>query len=293
MDSDYSNSEEVNPNSAQYTEISKEIMGHLLSIEFDHVSFDNFEMYNFIEDVLKVEIDEMSPFRDSTGEPLGVVVVSLTQDISVARAKLLHGLKFKDSQLRVRLYTQLSLFWKFIVDRCSARIPIILDTIQNLPPIIYADGLEVDNLDSIQRFFEKIGPITKFRVHPINENKNNVYFEIHYQKEVDAVKCVHIFCDNPTPFGIPHVGIVYRRASQRSFVVKDCQDQDFQELLEIIDRYGVRDQIKYGKNEIFVLMETTDGSRACCALLNQRKVGDSLITTNFIDFESFQEIKDF
>lgn len=267
-----------------------EKVGHLLAIEFSSsLHYANYELFNFIQDHLKEEIDEMSSFRNVEGEPLGVAVASLKCDISLSQAIKLQNSLFKNVPICVRFYTQQSQLQRFILSRSLGRIDRVLNTIKIEPPVVYIDNIHTDNISMVSDFFGQIGPITDIRIKNQKESQY-FYYEIQYSTEVSAVKCKHIFSGNPTPFGIPHIGISYKRAIQRCFAVKNLENEDKEEFFHMLSCFGSCESIKYGNGEIFLLMDTTDASRAACALLNERQIGNSFVSTHFYDYEFFQKL---
>ncbi|OHT12335.1 hypothetical protein TRFO_17927 [Tritrichomonas foetus] len=262
-------------------------VGYLIAVSFTPPkdSFASYEIYNFIENTLKIELEDMSVFRNSIGIPTGIVVAQLTSEISLVRLMKLHGKKFKGSPVEARLFTTQASFQKFIFAQSEPRLQTIKLNYDNSVPLVYVQNFPEGESD-LGDFFSQCGKIISIKKYPF---KKESYYAIEFSTEAEARLVCRTFNDYELHGRSLKVAILYKNAAERSFAVHHCQD--IQWLKNELKCYGRVDAYKVSNDVVYVMMETLESSKAACILLNKNFDTGTQIVTHFIDYEYFNRVK--
>ncbi|KAH0793222.1 hypothetical protein GPJ56_002931 [Histomonas meleagridis] len=262
--------------------------GILISVEFEPVPFYSYEIYNFIEDYVKVELEDLSLFRDLNGTPTGTVIAQFTEEVTQSRLERLQSQLFKGKAVKVRLFQSVGAFHKFIRMMSISRLDAINFDNKQSPPIIYVLNFNGDNSD-VNEFFGQCGQISMVKSY---KYRNTFYYVIFFTTETAAMTAYRTF-NGHRRSGVPIiVAPLYKGAAERTFAVHNCND--FQWLKQEVSYFGGIDSIKQssdGSGDIFFQMDSLEFSKAACVLLNNREHGGRTIRTNFVDFDYFQRVK--
>ncbi|KAK8887416.1 hypothetical protein M9Y10_038456 [Tritrichomonas musculus] len=265
---------------------NNDIFGYLIALIFDppEQGFASYEVYNFIEETLKVELEDLSVFRNAQGNPLGVVVAQMTDECSLSRLSRIAGREFKGSAVSVRLFTSQTSFQKFIFAQSHSRLQNIILNYDESVPLVYVNNFPNYSDDKIGEFFSKCGAITSFKKVPL---KDRFYFIIQYSTTEEARKAYHMFSDYRINGDILKTALLYKSAAERTFAVHHCQDKKWLEAE--VTNFGQIDEIKVGQDGIiYIMMMSIESSKAACLLLNKEFNNGIQITTNFVDYEYFK-----
>ncbi|KAH0792504.1 hypothetical protein GPJ56_003681 [Histomonas meleagridis] len=265
----------------------KEVQGYLFSITFDkYIDFSTYELYSFIEQILKTGIEDVSVFRDFQHEnKVGVVVIQLAEEITTSKLQSLQHQQFNGATIYVRLFSNENSFLKYLIKSANKKLSNISLPLQQATPPVFVQNFHGEEKDLYQ-FFARCGQITCIKVTHIGDLR---FYIIFFGSTAAARIAYRTFNGFPTKNGELIVTPFFKRACERAFVVTDCTD--IEELKDFISNIGVIDQIKLGRDgNIYVLMETIDASSNACILLNSRKIGLNHVSTHFIEYESFNKI---
>lgn len=266
--------------------------GYLMALIFEppESGFASYEIYNFIEETLKVELEDLSVFRNMQGNPIGIVVAQMTEEISLIRLSRITERPFKGKQVSARLFTSQTSFQKFIFAQSQDRLKNIILNYDDSVPLVYVNNFPNKPDEIITEFFLRRGKIKSFKKTKLNF-KDNFYFVIEYSNIGEARRACHIYSNFRYEESVLKTALLYKSAAERTFAVHHCQDM--QALEDEIGNYGEIDKIKASKDdktEIYVMMKSIEASKAACLLLNKEFINGVQITTNFIDFEYFNQI---
>lgn len=266
---------------------NNDTFGYLIALIFEppESGFAQYEVYNFIEETLKVELEDLSVFRNMQGNPIGVVVAQMTEEISLSRLARITDRMFKGKQVSARLFTSQTSFQKFIFAQSQDRLKSIILNYDDSVPLVYVNNFPNRSDDEITDFFLKCGNIKSFKK---TKFKDHYYFVIEYSNIAEARRACHSYSDFDFEGNILKTALLYKSAAERTFAVHHCTDR---KLLEAeIKNYGEIDRIKESKDDktdIYVMMISIESSKAACLLLNKEFINGTQITTNFVDFDYF------
>jgi len=250
------------------------------------LDFAPFEMQNFIEDKLSVEVDDLSTSRYPDGSPSGEVYVKFFGEIKVELLSRIHGSRFKDYIVHVKLFGSASTMTKHLINKGQDKAQKIALQNKSQVPVLYVQHFQGEK-ESIEAFFGQFGDISEVST---KKWKNGNIFIIQFISKaaaLSAASSTNGFQLNSTSLV---VSLLYKKASERSFVIRGCSDLSWLEN-EIIT-YGPISSIKHSNNgAVYVMMESLDDSRAACTLLNKRVYKESTIMTHFIEYEYFMKVQ--
>ena len=272
-----------------FQSVSNEPMGCYISLVFDPPSegFASYEIYNFIENTLRIEVEDLSVFRNSQSFPTGVIACQLTEEIPLSRLKRLHGKVFKGSPVDVRLYTTLTGFRKFILSKSAEKLSsIYLEPERPVPLIYVANFPDDDPKEDVETFFSKCGNILSIK--KVATKNNSYYYIIEFSLEEGALKAARSLDNYELNGNKLRVAIMYKNAAERTFVIHHCTD--IQWAKSTVNYYGNIEDIKSEDDDVYILMDTLDSSKAACLLLNKSIVNNIQVKTNFVDFEYFRRL---
>jgi hypothetical protein len=257
--------------------------GRLISLSFEPIEFISCEIWNFIEQITKLRVEDLSIFRDVNGATTGIVVAQLTDDVTALRLHPLDGAMFKNRPVEVRLFTSQTLFHKFLLLHSHVPPPNVAKLLQNVvPPMVYV--LNFGGSDNeLKTLFSKCGEISTVVSHT-HCQKN--YFILNFASRSGAKLACQLF-DGVNGL---IVRLLYKRAAERAFVLRGTHDLKW--IKEEVSGFGTLEGIKKTEDGWYcILMETLDAARASCVFLNGRLVRDERISSNFVDFEYFTHLK--
>lgn len=261
---------------------NKEEEANLLVLSFEPMEFCSYEIYNFVESCLKVDVDDVSICHDSYENPTGNVLVLLSEKIPVSRASRLASLKFKDSPVDIRLFPRRSEFEKYIKRLTETKLPEYQDIYKNAPPMVYVANFNGSEQD-VRDFFGKCGSISLLRSFPYHDSQ---YWMISYTTEEDALYACKTFNGFEDQNGQLIVMPMYKRAVERTFIIEHCDDINW--LKQELSAFGKIEQIQNTTDgRVFVMMETLEPSKAACTLINSRVYNGQRISAHFVDYEYF------
>ena len=275
-------------NRASKKGIDTEPSGILISVEFEPVTFYSYEIYNFIEDYVKVELEDLSLFRDLNGTPTGTVIAQFTEEVTQSRLERLQSQLFKGKPVKVRLFQSVGAFHKFIRAVSISRLDAIHFDNKQSPPIIYVLNFDGD-VSEVNEFFGQCGQISMTKPY---KYRDSFYYVLFFTTESAAMSAYRTFNGHQRTGGPITVAPLYKGAAERTFAVHNCND--FEWLKKEVRYFGGIDSIKQssdGTGDIFFQMDSLEYSKAACVLLNNREHNGRTIRTNFVDFDYFQRVK--
>lgn len=235
---------------------SNERVGRYIALSLPAIDFASYEIWNFIEQNTKVTIEDLSVFRNVSGEPTGVVVAVLQDDISLSRLSRLADKKFKDVSVESRLFTTPADFHKFM--RVHA------DTgLENTHTLHYQNGTIVlyvlgfgGNQTELKELLGRCGTINVIDFSPKGK-----FFTVYFASSESAKIASSTFD------GVDGMSVVklYQRAAEESFIVRGCDNPDL--VASELRCFGRVADMRIGEDEIGVVMETRDAAKAACTLL--------------------------
>ena len=263
----------------------KDVQGYLIALTFDIVDYSSYELYSYVEETLKTEVEDLSIFRSPiTNKPTGLVVVQLVEDVNTSRLKKLTEQTFKGRPVQVRLFSNELKFAQFLNNNVEEKLRQVYLPLKQATPIVFVQNF-VGNDDDLTNLFGKCGKINLIRMSHI---KKCIFYTIYYDKEV----ATRLACRTLNGFVVGKcemiVTALYPRASERCFGVSNCDAPD--ELRVQIQIFGNIEKMKQSKDGTFYfLMETLNSSRYACTLINSRKIGTHRVFTFFVEYEQFDK----
>lgn len=264
----------------------KEPSGYLISVKVSsNVEFVSYEIYNFIEQTVKVELEDISLFRTLNGTPTGLLVAQFTEEVTQSRLQKLESKTFKGSPIQVRLFQTIGAFHKFIRSLSESKLDLIRFNNSNSIPIIYLQNFDGDS-NSVNEFFSKFSQISMIKPY---KYRDSYYYVLFFTDEASAIKAHRTFNGFEYKNKKLIVAPLYKNAAERTFAIHHCQDPSW--LKKEIEYFGDIEQIKQNsQSEIFVQMTSLESAKAACVLLNNKVHDSYTITTNFVDYDYFQRI---
>ncbi|OHT04722.1 hypothetical protein TRFO_06145 [Tritrichomonas foetus] len=271
---DYGNS--INP-------LDDEPSGTLISIKMDPIDFEEYELYNFVESTIRIELLDLSAFKNLDGKPTGIAVAQFSEPVTQSRLRKLHGKKFKKVPVEVRLFTTLGSFQKFCRNVAEFRLQSINLDMKTSPPQVYVLNFNGDE-QSVRHFFSRCGQISLVKSFPY---KNAVYYTLFFVSEASAKLACRSFDGFEYANQTLVVAPLYKNAAEKQFAIHHVQDPQW--LKQEISYFGKIAVFKELTDNIcFVMMERLEDAKAACVLLNKKFDNDVQIKTNFIDYIYFQ-----
>jgi hypothetical protein len=271
----------------KFTMRPAEYSGSYLSVTVGASDFASFEIWNFIEKIIRTPLEDVSLFRDFNGDPTGVVIAQLTDDIPISRLDRFKGQRFKDSAVEVRLFNTMQSFQKFI--RFHANL--IDDPVRKLlrgaaPPIIYVLNFEGTD-DDLKCLFSKCGDITLAMAAPFREGR---YYTLYFAADEGARRACRLFNGYSVGSRRLVVSALHHRSGERTFAIRGLGR--YEVVASEVEGFGKVAEVKNpGTGTVYVAMEQVDAAKAACALLNRRIIGEDHLTTFFVDPEFFNQVR--
>ena len=256
-----------------------EVLGRRIALIFEPVDCASYEVWNFIEENTKAVVEDLSLFRNEFGEPTGIAVAVLDDDISAARLQRVCEKKFKDVEVKARLFTSHEEFAKFIRQNADTG----MDTAKKIMnrknvPLVYVLNFCGTQGDLKQKL-SVCGNVSLVDAPLKSKNLFAVYFE----SEHAANKACEMF------HGTDGMSVVklYQRAAENSFVVRNAHDVSG--VRRAVEEFGpVAKQRVTQSGDVAFLLENREAAKAACVLLKFVVPGD--INTFFIDRYYFDSL---
>lgn len=265
----------------------EEPSGSLFSLKFTPtVPFEEYEIWAFVEDTMRLSLVDLSAFRNLNGSMTGVVVGQFEEPVTVNRLKKLHGRKFKDSPIEARLFVNLGSFQQYCRTIAELRIREANIDTKTPPPHVYVMNFPENDETSVKNFFERCGSISF--VKRCNCNNGTCYFTLFFVTEAGAMLACRTFDGYVYKNRSLTVAPLFKNAAERSFAVHHAQDPKWLRLE--IENFGKIEKFQYSNEtkDAFVLMEKLEDAKAACVLLNKKFDNSGVqIKTNFIDYQYF------
>ena len=270
------------PTDAGFNPMIDEPQGTLISVQCEPFDFEEYEIYNFIESTVRIDLYELSMFKTLDGKPNGITVAQFSEPVQLSRLKRLHGKKFKGHPVEVRLYTNNLAFQKFCRSVAELRLREINIETSFPPPIIYIANFSGDSQE-LRKLLKPCGTISFIREY---ETKNFRYYTMSFTTEAAS----KVACNAYNGFQYKGENMIvvplYPNAAERSFAVHHVINPEL--LRREIENFGPIESFKHLRDDIcFVLMQKTEDAKAACVLLNNRIFNETQIKTNFIDLYFF------
>lgn len=261
----------------------KDVQGYLIALTFNMVDYSSYELYSYVEETLKTEVEDLSIFRNpNTNEPTGLVVVQLVEDVNTSRLKKLTEQTFKGQPVKVRLYSNELKFSQFLFNSVDEKLREIALPLKRATPIVFVQNF-VGNDSDLTRLFGKCGKINIIQMSNI---KKCIFYAIYYDSEVATRRACKILNGFVVDRCEMIVSPLYPRACERCFGVSNCDDLD--SLRVQIENFGHIEKMKEGSDGVYYfLMESLNASRYACTLINSRKIGTHRVFSFFIEYEQF------
>lgn len=261
--------------------------GYLISVQIiPNVEFVSYEIYNFIEETVKVDLEDLSLFRSPNGAPTGTVVAQFAEEVTQSRLQKLEKRAFKGSQLQVRLYQSAAAFHKFMRSANESKLSVIGLQSSSSIPIIYVQNFDCAHSSDVSEFFGRSGELSMVKPHTF---RGGTYYILFFTSEASAQNAHRTFNGYVRNGKSLIVAPLYKNAAERTFAVHHCSDAEW--LRGEIEAYGDIEQIKQSsESDVFVQMSSLESAKAACVLLNRKSHSGTTITTNFVDYDYFQRI---
>ncbi|OHT15226.1 hypothetical protein TRFO_14247 [Tritrichomonas foetus] len=274
----------IHSNATPYPKFApKEVQGYLIALSFDITNLVAYELYSYVEETLKTEVEDLSIFRDPfTNDPNGLVVVQLIEDVSTTRLRKLSEQTFKGHPVQVRLFSSEVKFQQFLENNADEKLKNISIPLKASTPIVFVQNYTGDEVELV-KFFGKCGQVNLIRMSHI---RKCIFFTIYYDREESAELACRSLNGFRTSGGELIVTPLYRRSVERAFGVINCDAPN--ELKVHIENFGNIEKMKERKDGvIYILMETIDAAKYACTLINSRVIGTKRVTTFFVEYEYF------
>ena len=261
----------------------KDVQGYLIALTFNTTDYSSYELYSYVEETLKTEVEDLSMFRNPiTNEPTGLVVVQLVEDVNTSRLKKLTEQPFKGKPVQVRLFSNELKFAQFLNNSVDEKLRTVAIPLRRATPIVFVQNF-VGNDADLTRLFGKCGKINIIQMSHI---KKCIFYAIYYDTEA----ATRLACRTLNGFVVDRVEMIvtplYPRACERCFGVSNCDD--LESLRSQIENFGNIDKMKQGEDGVYYfLMESLNASRYACTLINSRKIGTNRVFTFFVEYEQF------
>lgn len=260
-----------------------DVQGYLIALTFNITDYSSYELYSYVEETLKTEVEDLSMFRNpNSNEPTGLVVVQLVEDVSTTRLKKLTEQTFKGQPVQVRLFSNELKFSQFLNNSVDEKLREIAIPLKRATPIVFVQNF-VGNDSDLKSLFGKCGKINIIQMSHI---KKCIFYAIYYDSEVSTRRA----CKTLNGFVLDKCEMIvtplYPRACERCFGVSNCDDLD--SLTAQIENFGHIEKMKKGDDGVYYfLMESLNSSRFACTLINSRKIGSNRVFTFFVEYEQF------
>ena len=254
----------------------------LCMIKCNCKDFSNYEIRNFIQDVICAEITDLTTCRDRGSNPIGYVFCKFARPVQIPQLFKLNGRRFKNHVLTVTAFTKMSQFKKQMQLISEMKLNSIVLPVQKKSPIVYFFGFNGGRSDLLQvlKTCIKEEPEIIEKVH-----KGIKYHTATYSSKGSSMKVANVFNGYSIFDTIIFTRILFPNAAERAFCVRKCDDRKW--LYNEIKRFGSMANYKEKNDDTFILMESIDDATAACLYLNGFIHDEQEIRTYFVEYSYF------
>ena len=247
--------------------------------------FSNYEIRNFIQDIVFGEIAELSTCRDRGGFPLGYVFFKFIKMLPAKAIFQLNGKRFKNAVCKVTIFRNIEEFEKSMYLISEMKIKSLVTRPVNSIPSAYIFGFDGNNEDLseiLKTCVKEEKPIITTK-----ECRTLKYHVVNYKSKDYVIKICktfdgYSFLDNH----VIYCKLLFPLAAERSFCIRGCTDKKW--LINEINKFGKISEVKEKEdNSFYILMESIEEAKPACVFLNGYVHNDSKISTFFIEYEYF------
>lgn len=262
----------------------KDEQGYLLALTFDITDFRSYEVYSYVEETLKTEVEDLSIFHDPfTNQPTGLVVLQLIEDVSRSRLRKLAEQTFKGHKVEVCLFSKERIFSNFLEKNAQQIIESLALPLQTSTPVVLVQNFTGADED-LMRIFGKCGRINLYKMQHI---KKAIFYTLFYETEAATKAACRLL--NGVLFNGYEITVVplYPRAVERCFGVVHCDD--LEKLKLMVSNFGKIETVKVGPDGVYYfLMESTNSAKYAATLINSKMIGSHRVYTFFVEYEYFR-----
>ena len=262
----------------------EEAFSQYCMLECRNDDFSNYEIRNFIQDIVHADIADISTCRDRGGFPIGYIFFKFAKTLPVTDIFQLNGKRFKNSICKVTAFRNLSEFEKSMYLISEMKIKTLVTRPVNSVPIAYIFGFDGNN-DDLSEILKTCVKEEK----PIITNKECrtiKYHTVTYKSKDNVLKVCKTF--DGYSFSENHIIAVkplFPLAAERAFCVRGCNDKKW--LVSEISKFGKISEVKERDGSFYILMESMEETKPACVFLNGYVLNDEKLTTSFIEYEYF------
>ena len=258
-----------------------ELTGSRIALTFEPIDCAPYEVWNFIEENTKAIIEDLSLFRNEFGEPTGVAVAVLEDDISASRLQRVCEKKFKNVDVKAYLFTSAAEMAKFIRQNAALGMESSKKIVNRKNvPLVYVLNFP-GNQNELRQKFSICGTISLVDA-PLKSQK---LFTVYFDTEESVNKACEMFHGSDGMIVVK----LYQRAAESSFIVRHVQDNRADAIRSIVQEFGTISQWKRTPTgDLAFLLENWEAAKAACILLKHLVPDD--INTFFIDKYYFDSL---
>jgi len=269
-------------NKSQTSIVAMEAHGMIFKIIFGTNRVALFEVFEFVEDSLNLEVEDACLMRDNNQIPTGIAIVQMKEDITSSQTKIMMAKAFKGLPVSIELFEKERDLGIFLHNCAKEKLSNVLLPFPNSVPVVYVQFSGLDPIEVIETLGQ-CGLILR----TINQGS---YLMLFYEKENQALAAYRGYnCIVSSDYELI-VNICYYKSIDRSFCVRFFEDKA--QLLDKIRKFGPIESTKDTKDgAIYILMERFEDSKLACVLLNSTKILNTRIQTCFVHYDSYVSIK--
>ena len=255
-----------------------------LELEIRPYVFEEYEMWAFIEDKIKLPLYDMSSFRNRDGTMMGIIVGQFEEPVTETRLQRIEGARFhNENTVHARLFLTKGDFKKYCRRFAEERIKEAnIDTSTTIPAVYLLNFPEEDEKIA-KKFFTRCGTISNIQKVP---TRTGFYYILFFSNIASATLACRTFDGFAFKDHSLTVAPLYKNAAERTFAVHNVKNPDW--VRKQIENFGSIQSFEMITRDVaFVMMEKLEAAKGACILLNHRIDGDSQLRTNFIDTEYF------
>lgn len=262
----------------------RESSGKHIALEMPPMDFASYEVWNFIEHVMKVNVEDLSVFRDAKGEPTGIVVAVLKDAVPASRLDMFAGQRFCNVFVNPRLFVSIGSFEKFVRMNCGA-LSMSVSRLgkQRTVPIVFVSGFE-GTQGELRHKFGAVGTINVVE----GPAKVGRYSVVYFQTDEAARAAQMQF------HGVDGmvVGCLSHRCLEPCFVVRGATPSDVKEGAAV---FGCVERMVISRcGDVGVVMDSLEAANAACALLkyNVQRSSDITVYVFFVERLRLDEMEE-